>query len=314
MTLIRYKSDDKFFMESDVLRVEMDPAEGGKICSFVSRQTQKEFFYQDQRKEFSGDGYSDHDISGFDECFPTVWPCKYPDGKRRGMSLADHGYLWQGPWEVQAEKDHVLMHKDVPELQCSFERRCFLDTAQSLQLDYLIKNNGEESLKYIYSAHPMLAADEQTKLILPEEINKMFVFVGLNTPGLVDKTWIDWPRAGKAGLEAPFSEQKCSVVKLYSDQLKEGRAAVYHPDVREELQFEFDTDNLPHLGVLIYQGYDTEENGPFRKEIFLGLEPATGIGDDLPTCESTGTIKEIQPDQEVRFWIRLKLQSRISGD
>ena len=306
MTVIMCESDNRLFLESDVLKIVIDPAKGGKICSFASRQTQKEFLYQDQRKEFSGDGYSDHDISGFDECFPTVWPCEYPDGKRGGMALADHGYLWQEPWEVQIENDRVLMRKDIPELQCSFERMCFLDTPQSLKLEYLVKNNGEEPLKYIYSAHPLLAADEQTQLVLPDEIDKMFVFVSMNIPGLTDKTWIDWPTEN-AGLDTPYSPQKCSAVKLYSDQLTQGRAAVYHKDVREGLEFEFDTENLPHLGVLIQQGYAPDEDEVSDRPMFLALEPTTGIGDDMPTCESTGTIKEIQPGQGVRFWIRLKL-------
>ena len=313
-SFFRSEPGGRLSMESDALKVVIDPAGGGKIGSFVSRQTQRDFFYQDPRQTFPGDGYSDHDISGFDECFPTVWPCKYPDGQRRGMSLADHGYLWQGPWEVQAADDRLVMRKDVPELQCRFERTCFLDTTRSLKLDYLIENNGEETLKYVYSAHPMLAADEHTQLILPEEINRMFVSVALNVPGLVDKTWIDWPLAGKAGLDEPFSSQKCSVVKLCSDRLKEGRAVIYHRDLREGLQFEFDTENLPHLGVLIQQGYSPDETAASNRQLFLGLEPTTGMGDDLPSCESTGTVREIQPGQEVRFGIRLKLLSRMPGD
>ncbi|RLB84390.1 MAG: hypothetical protein DRH26_19260 [Deltaproteobacteria bacterium] len=246
MKVVINKSDGKCLMESEALKIIIDPVMGGKICSFVSRETQKEFLYQDRRKDFSGDGYSDHDISGFDECFPTVWACEYPDGNRRGMQLADHGYLWQSPWEVQTEGDRLLMHKDVPELSCSFERNCFMDTEQSLKLEYVIKNNGDEALKYIYSAHPMLAADEHTQLIMPEEVNKMFVFVGMNTPDLVDRTWIDWPATDKADMNAPFFAERGSVAKLYSDKLKEGRAAVYHQDVNEGIQFEFDTESLPH--------------------------------------------------------------------
>ena len=104
------------------------------------------------------------------------------------------------------------------------------------------------------------------------------------------------------------------MVKLCSDRLKEGRAVIYHRDLREGLQFEFDTENLPHLGVLIQQGYSPDETAASNRQLFLGLEPTTGMGDDLPSCESTGTVREIQPGQEVRFGIRLKLLSRMPGD
>ena len=110
-----------------------------------------------------------------------------------------------------------------------------------------------------------------------------------------------------ADLEPPLSANRKSVVKLYSPKLKTGKAAVHHRDAQRGLQFEFDTAALPYLGVLYMQGFDLEEGGDFAKEIFLGLEPATGIGDDLPTCESTGTVQELAAGDSLSFWIRLTL-------
>ena len=133
------------------------------------------------------------------------------------------------------------------------------------------------------------------------------VIDALNIPGLRDKTWIPWPPPEDAGLAPPFSGERGSVVKLYSGALADGRAAILHPDVGEGLQFEFDTENLPHLGVLIQQGYYPDETSPFKGQLYLGLEPTTGVGDDLPTCASTNTTKKILPGREVRFWIRMGL-------
>ena len=301
--------DETILLESDDLRVLIDPKAGGKIRSFVSRRTGTEFFYIDPRDHWEpGDDYTaSHDISGFDECFPTVLPCAYSEGKRKGVPMGDHGYLWQGPWEVRIERDHVEMSQEVPQFQSRFQRTCRMDSARSLRLDYAITNDGDEPLKYLYSAHLLLAAGEDARLVLPEEIARMFVSFTDNVPGFSERTWIDWPPPAAAGLQPPFSTKRGSGVKLYSPKLKIGRAAIHRPGVGQSLEVEFDTARLPYLGVLIRQGHDTEENGPFLGEVLLALGPATGIGDDLPMCETTGTAAEILPGQSVRFWIRLEL-------
>jgi len=307
---IRQDADDQTItLESRDVRVLIDPLIGGKIRSFVSKDTGTEFFYVDRRNVVEGgDSYTaNHDISGFDDCFPTVWPCTYPDGKRQGMPMGDHGCLWQRPWEATIHNDRVEMTRDVGELQCRCEKTCRLETQRCLRLDYVISNYGDEALKYIYSAHPMLAGGENCTLVVPDEIKKMYVFFARNIEGFTDNTWIDWPAANMADLEPPLSAGRKSVVKLYSPRLKVGKAAVHHPDAKRGLQFEFDTAALPYLGVLYMQGFDLEEGGDFAREIFLGLEPATGIGDDLPTCESTGTVQELAAGDSVSFWIRLTL-------
>lgn len=306
--IVRRDCDETILLESDRLTVLIDPRAGGKIRSFFSKRTETEFFYVDPRETHEpGDDYSAHDISGFDECFPTVWPCDYPDGRRRGTPMGDHGYLWQGPWRAEIDGHRLHMSKEVPQFQCRFERTCTLDSTRSLSLDYAITNYGDQRLKYIYSAHPLLAAAGDTRLILPDEIDKMFVFFTANVPGFCERTWTDWPPPERAGLGPPLSGSRQSCVKLYSAKLTTGRAAVHHVDRGQALQLEFDVAQLPYLGVLIQQGYDPEENGAFKGELFIALEPTTGIGDDLPTCQTTGTVAEILPGESMSFSTRLTL-------
>lgn len=303
----RNHRDQGILLESECLRVLIDPRTGGKIRSFVSKHSGKEFFYTDRRgRRELGSDYSRHDISGFDECFPTVWPCAYPEGKHQGVPMGDHGHLWQRPWQSHVELDRVEMFQDVAQFQTRFQRTCRLDSARSLRLDYAIANHGDEPLKYLYSAHPLLAAGGDARLVLPEEITRMFVFFAAGVPGLSEKTWMDWPPPER-GLHPPFSARRGSCVKLYSPRLTTGKAAIRHSHVGESMQVEFDTGKLPYLGVLVQQGYDTKEKGAFRSEVFVALEPTTGIGDDLPTCETTGTIATIPPGESVQFWIRLEL-------
>jgi len=305
-------------LESRLLHVAIEPAHGGKIRSFTSKRTGVDYLFTDPRTRFTDlGGYSDHDISGFDECFPTVWACNYPDGGRQGMALSDHGYLWRGAWRIEQDAgarsgsawadQRITLVKEIPELHCRFRRTCYLDGEASLKLEYMVENCGDEPLKYIYSAHPMLASDRDTRLVLGEGVKEVFVFFAANAGRLTSGSWAPWPLPDDSNSLPPFDWQRKSVVKLYTPAGSCSKARIERQGFGEALQFECDPVALPHLGVLISQGYDTDDAGPFRREVFLGLEPTTGMGDDLPTCETTGTVKVLQPGQPLRFWIRLSL-------
>jgi len=299
---------ERVALESPDLRIVIDPREGGKIRSLLSTRTKIEYLYQDPRRDIgNGPSYGDHDISGFEECFPTVWPCDYPDGKRQGLALRDHGYLWHRPWKARIENGRVVMHCNIPELECLFERVCWLESNRSFRLDYRITNNDDEPLSYVYSAHPLLAAYEGTRLILPEEMAKAYVFFAANMPGMSPGTWIDWRPGTIPSLQTPFTAQRQACLKVYSPRLTSVRAAVLHSNEREGLQFDVNADQLPFLGVLYQQGYDSDPEGAFHSEVFLALEPTSGVGDDLPTCQATGTVCQLQPKEAKEYTIRLTL-------
>lgn len=302
-----YSQGKHIILESDAVRAVIDPESGGRIRSFTSQRTGREFLFQDPRAEFTGSGYSDNDISGFCECFPTVARCECLSGSRKGMDMGDHGWLWQGPWSAEIDDHRVTMSKFVAQFDCRFERIFRLESADTLRMDYVISNVGDEPLEFVYSAHPLLVGCEHTVFELPEEMNEAFVYVAINAPGLADKTWVKWPQPDVATLNGPYSGDRESVVKLFSGRLRQGRAAIRHTDIGEAVRIEFDTSTLPYLGVLVSQGY----YGPYaglRGSVFLGLEPTTGIGDDLPTCESTGTLRRIDPGCELAFWIKLSIE------
>lgn len=305
-----YRDDDCIVVESDVVRVFLDPAKGGRIRSFVSKKTGREHLYTDTRKELSDVSYSSHDISGFTECFPTVAQCTYPDGKREGMDMGDHGWLWRKKWDAEIEGDQVVMCTDLPEWECRIEKVCDLEEPNRLHIAYSIENYADEPLKYIYSAHPLLCAQAGTQFIFPKEMNEAYVYLARGVPGLDDGSWIAWPPCDESGLCGDLSTGRGSVAKLFSPKLEEGVAAVYREDVCEALEFRFDTSVLAYLGVLYSQGFDSRPDGHFRDKLFLALEPTTGIGDDLSTCQANGTVRTIMPQQEVKFWIEMRLISK----
>ena len=296
-------------LSSSALRLQADPACGGKLRSLVSRRTGCEYFYQDTRPAFDGtQGYSYHDISGYDECFPTVAACcgRTPAGEM--YDYADHGSLWQQSWEVREEGSTLEMTGEASDVNCTFSRRCSFPAEDTLRLDYRIRSFGRAPVPFVYSAHPLLAANEHTRVVLPPEMTRAFCYVSAPNSGLSDGAWFGLPCTVQQDLVGPFSLCRRTFVKLFSDHLQEGRAAVEYPDRGERLVFTFDTAALPHLGLLAAQGHDSLGDGHFAGEYLLALEPTTGIGDDLPTCQTTGGLRTLAPGAEFAFWICLSLE------
>lgn len=300
--------DRRVTLESKHLCLAVDPACGGKLRSLISKRSGKEFFYQDTRRIFDGGkGFSYHDISGYDECFPTVAACQGHAPGADAYDYADHGFLWQGVWQARERDGVLVMTRAIAPLKCAFTRRCSFETDDTLRLDYHIANHGGGTIPYVYSAHPMLTANERTRVVLPKGMVRAFNYMATDNFGLPNGQWFDLPVKKHADIVGPFSLSRRTFVKLFSDRLEEGRAVVEYPDSEEKLVFTFDTNALPYVGFLACQGFDSLGDGHFAGKFLLAFEPTTGIGDDIPTCIRTDTMNVLAPGAALSFWIRITI-------
>ncbi len=295
-------------LQSNKLRVQIDLANGAKIRSLVSLRTGKEFFYQDSRRSFDGSrGYSYHDIGGMDECFPSVAACRGQTNTGTVYDYPDHGYLWQTPWKVVTSEPHLTLSCFMPALNCTFKRQCCFETDETLLLNYRITNQGRAGIPFVYSAHPLLAADEHTQVQFPDSARRAFV------AGQTAAPWIELPGPRPELITGPFSLHRHTAIKLYTESLTTGDAVVTYPDSDERLRIAFDTEKLPHLGYLSCQGNDNLGDGHFIGECLLAFEPTSGIGDDLDTTIQTGTLKVLAPGDTYSFWIRMTVEAASEG-
>lgn len=300
---------NSLILESEDLRLTADAACGGKLRSLVSKRTGREFFYQDRRPAFDpARGYCYHDIGGYDECFPTIVSCRgiTPDGDT--YDYADHGHLWQLAWDAKIDGGVLVMRCHIPELACSFIRRCSFVTEASLLLQYEIVNRSRQRVPYVYSAHPMLAGDEFMRVVLPKGMRRAFNSMAADSFGLSAGQWFDLPWRNHADIEGPFRPTRRTFIKLFSDRLKEGRAAVEYLDCRQRLEITYDVKRLPYLGFYACQGFDFLDDGEFADKCLLAFEPATGLGDDIPGCLRSGTSRTLAPNSSIAFWICLTVE------
>jgi len=176
------------------LRLTVDPAAGGKLRSLVSLHSGKEFFYQDRRQSFDGrKGYSFHDIGGWDECFPAVAAGRGTTTAGDDCDCDDRGFLWQQPWQVRPRDGGVDLAVDVAALGCSFVRRCAFEADHTLRLDYRIVNRGDGPVPFVYSAHPLLAADERTRVVFPAGMARALNYLATDNFGQPNGAWFDLP-------------------------------------------------------------------------------------------------------------------------
>ena len=299
------KDGDKYIFESEDVIVTVEPSLGGKISSIKAKKTGFELLFRDTRTTFDGaKGYSMHDISGQDECFPTVNDCVYPEGALKGVPLGDHGLLWDHPWTAELRDDCLIASCELPQLNCRFERSSWMDTATSFYSEYTISNHGPEPLKYLYAGHALMRGTPDTFFDWPDGVKEIYYSYLDKRPGLKLFGTALWPESEAEAVPKPMDASSKRVTKFFTDKLKKGWSRICYPNTGDALKIEFDTASLPYLAVLVQEGCDAAVSEYFQNELLLALEPSSGQGDDLAMCESTNSLSEIPSGSAVRFWIR----------
>lgn len=303
------RGGDLIYLESEKLVVTADPGCGGKLRSLVSKTSGREFFYQDRRTGFEPDnGYSHHDISGWDECFPSVAAChgNLPGGG--AYDYPDHGTLWQRPWNARKEDGVLSMSCELEEYGCSFARRCSFAPENTLLLEYRIENAGDRDIPYVYSAHPLLAVDDSCRVVMPKEMTRAYNYISAENSPILNGSWFELSSDTGSDITGPYSAARRTFIKCFSDKLESPLAVVEYPRSGERLVFTQDIAALPHLGFLAQQGYDSLGDGYFAGECLLAFEPTTGVGDDIATCVQTKTLSVLTAGSSMNFEIRISVE------
>ena len=74
------------------------------------------------RPEYGG-AFERYDISGWDECFPSIGQCYYPEPPWHGVVVPDHGELWTLPWHAEPLPDGLRLWTKGVRFPYTFEKR-----------------------------------------------------------------------------------------------------------------------------------------------------------------------------------------------
>ncbi len=158
-------------------RLVVVPELGGKIVSFLSLRTGREWLWKNPHIPFAKPvkdttDFGLHDSVGWDEIFPTVNPCSMPGTGWGDLQLTDHGELWYRPWRIvnpktEAQAIELTLHVEPDDLPLRFVLTLRL-TTDALEVDYQLTNTGGQSLPYLWAAHPHIAIEPGNEILIPE--------------------------------------------------------------------------------------------------------------------------------------------------
>ena len=294
-------------LANDAVQIAVMPGLGAKVISLVHRLTGREWMWKAPRSPQyvrlpTGAPFDQGPLAGGDECLPTMAPCRW-----RGLELTDHGEAWTEPWKL--EEDELQRGRLVTRLRLPISPLCVQRVlaieGALIRFDYGLENLSNEPFEYVWAFHPMMALEPGDQIILPggcKCVRTDACFGGCPLGSRGDE-W-DWPRPAPAiDLSRLELGGEGRAVKLFTEPLAEGNAAIWNTNTGERLTFEFDTDEIDTLGIWI-------NRGGFGGFHHVALEPTNGAPDPLDVAVRDWKRFGRLGANEVRQWsFRIRLST-----
>jgi galactose mutarotase-like enzyme len=299
-------------LENDFLRVEVMPALGGKIASIQLASSDEELLQQPLLPYAPRTPYmrfNDSDASGWDECLPSVAACEVqtPSGT---ASVPDHGDFWQVAWHIDARSGKELtLSADGFSLPLRFGKTLHLEN-NSLRVTYSVENTGPDAMEYVWSAHPLFAAEPGDRIVLPSSVKEVVVEGSGGGRLGPHGTRHSWPQTKLIHGEACDLSLAGAVSdgigdKLFTAAPSEGWCALERTRLQQRVEIHFDALESPCLGLWIcYGGWP--ENSSNRQQC-VALEPCLAEGDSLAIAAKEGRAKRIAPGSKDRWAVELRV-------
>jgi hypothetical protein len=305
---------DALVVDNGLVRATVVPALGGKIASLVHPPTDREWLWRNPVLEpraaaVEASYVAEHDVGGFDECFPSVAATRFPGGPWAGTAVPDHGEVWALPWTPDTRCDgteiEVRLTTDGVRFPYRFERSLRLrQGVAALSLAYVATNLSPHPFPFIWSCHPVFQITPGMKLVVP--LGEMRVY---GAPG--DRFGplgreVAWPLAVDAegrtwDLSVVPDGTAGMAVKLWSRAPESGVVGLRDDVAGGDLRFRFDPAEVTHLGLwLNYGGWS---GVPGAAPYFnLAIEPCIGAQDDLALAVSRFGEHGMLPPLGRRAW------------
>jgi len=260
----------------------VDAGRGAKITSLVDASGTE---WLSQRSGDApvapGTAFVDAEMSGWDECAPTIVACRVAD-----RDLPDHGDLWDAEFEVDGDRVWI----EASSLPYRFERR-ILATPTGLRLEYTAEAL-DEPIPFLWAAHPQFAAPAGTRVELPAEVEEV---VDVMDPSLPASVWS--PLLATIDTVADAGCRKIYVAPGTAvDRARFVRADGSSLTLRWSAA-------CPYLGIWF-------DAGAYSADPVIALEPATAYFDSLETAVRLGRAPILEAGAPLSWWVELEAAAR----
>ncbi|MWV47225.1 DUF4432 family protein [Paenibacillus sp. HJL G12] len=280
------------------MQITLLPQLGSKIISLQNRLTGREWLTQAEGvlgNKGYGSPFADSDGSGWDEMFPTINACRYPEYPWMDAELPDHGEVWSLPWRAEMTEDKLECSVQGVKLPYLLRKTYAFPAEDCLRIDYAVTNLGSFPFSFLWAAHPLFCIEEGMEIHVPEGLTQ--IAVSYSEHGRLGKTGEvrPWPQPSadqpQIRLDRTEGREEATAEKFYfTGALPEGRASLYDPRKREGLTIAFPKEKVPYLSI--WANY-----GGYQGQYHLALEPATGFLDDLAYAMERKSVAAVLPGE-----------------
>ena len=293
-----HSSDPTLTLENDHIRASLLPSFGGRIVSLKDLRTGRHWLVEGAPHGSSGGEaiYGAREACGWDECFPTVAPCRHESWP--GV-LRDHGELWGRAWQARQEEDCIAACYESDRFR--FSRRIGLNRNE-LEACYAVTNLDRVPFSYIWSQHCLLAVSTSDRIRLNGICNPM-VTHGVLKRRMLRRQPFDWPKIPETGLDLTRIMDPDTEMALKIHASAEERPSVIVHDGRSAISFSWSGVEVPAVGLwLNYGGW--QEGRPVHH---IAIEPTTALSDSLASAEAIGGSRILDPGQTHNWRIVIAL-------
>lgn len=288
------------------LSVTVVPELGAKAVSLLNRETGREWLWSSGKplgNRGFGTPFGDSDESAWDEMFPGINACVYPEEPWRGAAVPDHGEVWPLAWRTEADEAGLTCAVEGERFPYRLEKRYSFPEPHTLRIDYTATNTSDYPFSFLWAAHPLMRAREGMRLRVPEGLDEIEISYSAQgrLGGFGDRR--PWPAAapGVDLSEIEPAEGRYAEKYYFTGTLKEGWAELSDPGTGEAVEFRFPAEQVPYLAVWAnYGGY----GGHYH----IAVEPATGQMDDLAHAMGRGQAAAIPGGGQYRWYLELTVR------
>ncbi|WP_152391907.1 aldose epimerase family protein [Paenibacillus guangzhouensis] len=290
------------------IEIKVVPALGSKMISLKHLRTGREWL-SEAEGPLGNKGYAtsfaDSDGSGWDEMFPTINACAYPEHPWQGTEMTDHGEVWSIPWQAEAEGERFSCHVHGVRLPYRLSKSYSFTDDHRLRIDYTVSNASPFPLSFLWAAHPLFAAHEGMEIIVPSGLDDIVVSYSeqerLGRMGDVRSWLMPFEDRPEIRLDRVESVDAGTAEKYYfRGELPEGRAGLHDPNTCESLTMYFPVEQVPYLAV--WANY-----GGYQGGYHVALEPATGFLDDLSYAMKQGAAAIVEAGSRYHWYLEIEL-------
>lgn len=274
-------------------RVVFDPADGARINSLIYEETELLTTKPDEFKAPEQD-YGEYELRpvyGYDDCFPSVNVCPYPD---TDWQVPDHGEVCWLAWEVARQKDRLIFSTESEILPLGFIREMRF-SRNELIWTFTVTNTGNQILPFQHVMHPLMPLSDIRDMELPE--------FGLALDEIAGKdTGLQTAEAVKTFL---LSRPSGTTNMLFLQDVKKGAMSwTYKSGLR--IEAEFPVRQFPAIGIWWNNNAYPDEDGCRRNE--CAFEPVPGMTSTLTDAISTGHNLNVEAGQSIEWQIKWRMK------